>query len=55
MQGQQQVDGTEEEPITLETLDAERDLGPMFDDEGSEIYLDDEEFLASLPPYKDSE
>ena len=47
----QQADDTEEELITLETLDAERDLGPMFDDESSEIYLDDEEFIASLPPY----
>lgn len=52
---QQQADSTEEEPITLETLDAERDLGPMFDDGPGEIYLDDEEFLASLPPYKNSE
>ena len=51
----QQADGTEHEPITLATLDAERDLGPMFDDESSEIYLDDEEFLVSLPPFKDSE
>ena len=51
---QQQADDTEHEPITLETLDAERDSGPMFDDEPSESYLDDQEFLASLPPYEDS-
>lgn len=50
-----QADITGEEPITLETLDAEIGLGPTFHDEGSEIYLDDEEFIASLPPYKDSE
>ena len=52
----QQADATEHEPITLETLDAERDLGPMFDSaEPSEIYLNDEDFLASLPPYEDSQ
>jgi len=50
-----QADGTGKEPITLKTLDAEIGLGPTFDDEGSEIYLDDEEFLVSLPPYEDSQ
>ena len=51
----QQARDTEHELVTLATLDAERDLGPMFDDEPSEIYLDHEDFLASLPPYKDSQ
>lgn len=50
----QQARDTEHEPITLETLDTEIGLGPTFDDEASEIYLDDEEFLASLPPKEDS-
>ena len=47
---QQQADVTEEEPITLETLDAETGLGPTLDDEPGEIYLDPEDFIASLPP-----
>ena len=51
----QQADGIEEEPITLETLDAERDSGPKFDDEPGEIYLDDEEFIASLPQEGDAQ
>ena len=51
----QQARDTRKEPVTHETLDAERDLGPILDDEPSEIYLDDEDFLASLPPYMDYE
>ena len=47
-QHQQQTDGTEHEPVTLEMLKAEEGLGPAATLSGGKFHASTEEFLESL-------